>query len=165
MSVVDDGSTDGTPQLLQRMVKSDNRLQLVRQPQRGASAARNAGFRLSTGRYIQFLDSDDILDPQKVATQVGALESDPQFDFSYCTVRDFADRTGSLGDVQLRSDMFHDDIAGAFLTELPFSMPAVIYRRATCLAVAPWNEHLRFFEDYKYHFRVALAARSWEFTN
>ena len=57
---VDDGSTDGSPALLSRW-KSDPRVTVIRQENRGLSAARNAGIPLSTGEYLTFLDCDDAL--------------------------------------------------------------------------------------------------------
>lgn len=73
---VDDGSTDGTPAVLERFVqKSGGRMQVLRQPNQGACAARNAGMALATGEWLQFLDADDVLDPKKLSGQVGLLKS------------------------------------------------------------------------------------------
>ncbi|HUW56389.1 MAG TPA: glycosyltransferase family 2 protein [Planctomycetota bacterium] len=58
--VVDDGSTDGTPEVVERLAASDPRIRLVRhKTNRGAQAARNTGIRASRGPWIAFLDSDD----------------------------------------------------------------------------------------------------------
>jgi hypothetical protein len=58
--VVDDGSTDGTREVLERYA---NHLRLIRQKNRGPGAARNRGIREASGRYVAFLDSDDIWFP------------------------------------------------------------------------------------------------------
>lgn len=71
---VDDGSTDGTPTVLERYVqKSGGRMQVLRQTNQGACAARNAGLALATGEWLQFLDADDVLDPKKLSGQVELL--------------------------------------------------------------------------------------------
>ena len=56
---VDDGSTDGTAEALLRWQKRDGRIRVIRQENRGVSAARNAGLRLARGTFVYFLDSDD----------------------------------------------------------------------------------------------------------
>ena len=71
--VVDDGSTDGTPQTLSKYADRSN-VRLVSTPHRGCAAARNTGIRLSSGRYVAFQDSDDEWEPRKLATAVAALE-------------------------------------------------------------------------------------------
>jgi glycosyltransferase involved in cell wall biosynthesis len=67
---VDDGSTDSSPSILKSY--RDPRLQVVVQPNRGQAAAWNAGFRLSRGQLVMFLDSDDYWYSNKVATLVAA---------------------------------------------------------------------------------------------
>ena len=58
--VVDDGSADGTPQVVARLAQDDLRIRLIQQPRNGgAQAARNAGIRAGTGTWVAFLDSDD----------------------------------------------------------------------------------------------------------
>ena len=59
--VVDDGSTDGTWPLLERLARGDGRIRILHQANRGVSEARNAGIDLSRGRYIRFVDADDRL--------------------------------------------------------------------------------------------------------
>lgn len=74
--VVDDGSTDDTPQQVGRI--GDPRVRYIRQPRnRGVSAARNLGLRLSRGRLVTFLDSDDEYLPVKLERQVAVLAAAP----------------------------------------------------------------------------------------
>lgn len=58
---VDDGSTDGSAAILDEYAKKDDRIRVIRQPNGGLSAARNAGMDAATGTYLYFLDSDDAL--------------------------------------------------------------------------------------------------------
>ena len=70
--VVDDGSTDGTLAVLQRFELDG--VHVVTQQNQGAAAARNNAFSLSRGEYIQWLDADDLMSPDKIACQMEAVE-------------------------------------------------------------------------------------------
>ena len=72
--VIDDGSTDRTRDLLEDLIAS-NRINYHHQSNRGLSAARNVGIRFAKGKYIQFLDADDVILPSKIEKQVKVLES------------------------------------------------------------------------------------------
>jgi cellulose synthase/poly-beta-1,6-N-acetylglucosamine synthase-like glycosyltransferase len=69
--VVDDGSTDDTPAVLERF---GGRVRWERGPRRGANAARNRLLELSRGAWLQYLDADDLLLPEKVARQLEAAQ-------------------------------------------------------------------------------------------
>lgn len=81
--VVDDGSTDDTRSVVAETVGEDSRFRYVYQENVGMSAARNRGLREASGEYIQFLDSDDLLEKRKLELQVSFLEEHPQVDFVY----------------------------------------------------------------------------------
>jgi GT2 family glycosyltransferase len=71
--LVDDGSTDGTADLVTARYAGNARVRVLRQPNRGVSAARNAALAAATGDYLAFLDSDDVWRPWKLAVQVACL--------------------------------------------------------------------------------------------
>src|SRR5208282_807303 len=73
--VVDDGSTDGTLAAAKRF-ESEGIL-VVAQPNQGAAAARNKAYSLCSGDYIQWLDADDLLSPDKIAKQMEVAERYP----------------------------------------------------------------------------------------
>ncbi len=73
--VVDDGSTDETPQVL---AAYGDKLKVLRQENKGVSAARNAGISAAQGEWIAFLDSDDLWKKQKLEKQVEWLQAHPQ---------------------------------------------------------------------------------------
>lgn len=74
--VVDDGSIDDTKKIV--LGFADERIQYVYQPNAGLAAARNTGIRHSTGKYLAFLDDDDLFLPNKLELQVPFLEHNPE---------------------------------------------------------------------------------------
>lgn len=72
--VIDDGSTDGTGEVLREAFGGNERVQYCRIPNGGVSRARNHGLRLAETAYVAFLDSDDVWLPWKVELQVGCIE-------------------------------------------------------------------------------------------
>jgi glycosyltransferase involved in cell wall biosynthesis len=72
--LVDDGSTDGTDAVVAARYAGNPRVRVLREENRGVSAARNAGLAAATGDYVAFLDSDDVWRPWKLDVQVACLE-------------------------------------------------------------------------------------------
>jgi len=79
--IVDDGSTDDTLSLLGPY---RDRVSVLSQDHRGASAARNAGARIAHGRYLFFCDADVILEPNALAIMLETLTNNPQSAYVYC---------------------------------------------------------------------------------
>ncbi|ACS60024.1 glycosyltransferase family 2 protein [Rhizobium leguminosarum] len=75
--VVNGGSTDHTAKLLEQMAMSDSRIRLLSTPNCGVAAARNTGIEASSGRFVAFLDADDLWHLTKVEKQVSALNRLP----------------------------------------------------------------------------------------
>ena len=76
--IIDDGSTDGTEIKVNKFTAVDRRFRYYKRPstcRRGASSSRNFGFQLSKGEYIQYLDSDDLLAPAKLSSQLEMLRN------------------------------------------------------------------------------------------
>jgi glycosyltransferase involved in cell wall biosynthesis len=82
--VSDDGSTDATLSVVERFVRSESRIRLITNGgNRGAALARNAAIEAAQGRYIAFLDSDDLWKPEKLERQIAFMrEHDLAFTFS-----------------------------------------------------------------------------------
>lgn len=92
--IVDDGSTDETPQVVQS-VAGDCRY--IRKENGGSASARNAGIQESKGRYIAFLDSDDFWMPEKLAEQVKVLDANPKIGIVYARMPIINDKGETIG--------------------------------------------------------------------
>lgn len=94
--VVNDGSTDNSGEIAKSFV---GRIRYIEQPNSGVSAARNVGIRLSTGRYIAFLDADDFCLPGRLSVQAAVLDRSPSVGLVACDgirVNDVGARLGLL---------------------------------------------------------------------
>ena len=76
--IVDDGSTDDTAAVAERFASLDSRIRVLRQSNRGVSAARNTALRSTSAELVQFLDADDRLEPWKLEEQVRFLDAHPE---------------------------------------------------------------------------------------
>ena len=75
MIIVDDGSKDNSPQIVENYSQKDKRIRLIWQPNAGSAAARNNALKHANGRYICFLDADDLLDNQFLEKQLHLIKS------------------------------------------------------------------------------------------
>lgn len=103
--VVDDGSSDGSAQILKQI--DDPRLKVVLLAENRRQHPRNTGAALATGKYIAFQNSDDIWHPDKVAQQVAFLESSPQSTACFTGVGVVDDQSKSLKNTWLHSLFTH----------------------------------------------------------
>lgn len=93
--LIDDGSTDSSGAICDEYAKRDSRIVVIHQKNGGAAAAKNAGLRVATGKYLSFVDSDDYLEPGAYAHMVAQLE-DTHADVIQCAFCDvFPDKTVS----------------------------------------------------------------------
>ena len=87
--VVDDGSTDDTAGVVARVAGRDPRVRYLRQENQRQSVAKNTGLADARGKYVQFLDADDLIEPLKFERQVEFLEAHAEADIVYGGVRFF----------------------------------------------------------------------------
>lgn len=100
--VVDDGSTDETPRLVEALVREDPRFRLVRQANSSASAARNRGAAEAAGQFLAFLDDDDLFEPDKLLWQLERLRSNPAAALVYGETFNFKDGDPQKGGLYLQ---------------------------------------------------------------
>jgi glycosyltransferase involved in cell wall biosynthesis len=148
--VVDDGSTDETPQLLQEYGDS---IQMLRQGNRGVSAARNAGIAASRGALIAFLDSDDLWLKGKLERQMEFFNS--QADALICQTEEIWLRNCRRVNPGKRHHKRGGMIFEPSLDLCLVSPSAVMVRRELFLCVGLFDENLPACEDYDLWLRVS----------
>ena len=83
--VIDDGSKDETVNVVSADIRTGENIRLIQMPRNsGVSAARNAGIKVSRGRYLAFLDADDIWLPEKLRKQIEVMNQDPRITLVSC---------------------------------------------------------------------------------
>lgn len=94
--VIDDGSTDDSGVICDRMAAEDSRIRVVHQENAGVSSARNKGLDICSGSFVLFVDSDDWIEPEMVELMVSAIEK-TNTDLAVCQINDvYPQEDGSL---------------------------------------------------------------------
>ena len=150
--VVDDGSDDRTPEV----ARSYSGVRYVRQDNQGVSAARNAGFTLSRGEYVVFLDSDDRLRPEAIAANLAILDRERGAALCFGrTVQFHPDGKTNPAANWVGVEPYLD-----LLCRNPISCPgSAMYRRRVLDSVGGFDPSLVPAEDYDMYLRIARTHR------
>ncbi len=157
--IVDDGSRDSTPGVARDLAaRHRERVRVIVQSNAGPAAARQAGLDAARGEFVQYLDSDDLLLPDKLALQVAGLREHPDCGVSYGMTRRYR-----LGEPPrpVAIKRTGERIATLFPSMLQsrwWSTSTPLYRRRVCDAAGPWDATLRNEEDWEYDCRVAALG-------
>ncbi|HYM86892.1 MAG TPA: glycosyltransferase family 2 protein [Pseudoxanthomonas sp.] len=113
--VVDDGSSDGSPALLQRRFGQEPRVRLIAQSNQGQLAAWMAGFVHATGDIVALLDSDDLWEPDYLRSILAVYQTRPEIDFVYTNMQYFDQRQGPMNPSGPDRDMGLSMLLGAYV--------------------------------------------------
>jgi glycosyltransferase involved in cell wall biosynthesis len=149
--IVDDGSTDNTQIILD---KYRERLITIRQKNRGVSGARNRGIAAASGRYIAFLDSDDLWLPTKLSRQVDYFNTHP--DALICQTEEVWIRNGLRVNPKKKHRKPSGMIFEPSLSLCLVSPSAVMIHRRLFEEVGTFDENLPACEDYDLWLRISL---------
>ncbi len=154
--VVDDGSTDASADVVRRY---GSRVRYVRQENRGLSAARNTGIRLAGAPLLSFLDGDDRVLPEKIATQLDAFAAHPAAGLVY-TWWHYIDAAGRRLPQRGRATHTGDLLADLVLGNLIHPHTALV-RRDLVEAAGGFDEALTSVEDWDLWLRLSRAGAQW----
>jgi glycosyltransferase involved in cell wall biosynthesis len=154
--VIDDGSNDETTDVLATF--NDSRLRVLRQSHRGISAAMNAGLADARGRYISRLDSDDLWQPELLATLVPVLEAQPDVGVVYAQA-DALDHGVPVHHLQGLPLRYPDDSLRSLVYDDCTCNIALLARRECFERAGPYDEGLIANEDWDMWLRVARHYR------
>lgn len=158
--VVDDGSTDNTEEAVKEF--------MARYPQKpfrwmvngrtkGAQGARNTGFLNSTGEYLIFLDSDDILDKICVENRLNEAKSNPQFDYYAFPVRLFTHVPGDSEYVwNLMNKKGWSVLDRMLVHDAPWQTLGCLWSRKAVEKIGMWDERVTSLQDWDAHIQVVM---------
>jgi glycosyltransferase involved in cell wall biosynthesis len=152
--VINDGSQDKTLEVVSRIL--DPRLKVLSYPNAGVSVSRNRGISQAAGDYVSFLDADDLWTPDKLETQLKALQANPQAAVAYSWT-DWIDESGQFlrsgGHISVNGDVY----AKLLLRDFVESGSNPLIRRQALTEVGGFDESLNLAADWDMWLR--LAAR------
>jgi glycosyltransferase involved in cell wall biosynthesis len=145
--IVDDGSTDGSGDVIDDYARRDSRIRAVHQQNKGHGAALNVGLALALGRIIVCMDADDVAHPERIARQVTFLDDHPRVAAVGTCIRGIDADGRPLGNGEYRT--LPDDVRKTLLDgNSPMAHPSVAMRRDAVLAVGGYHPAFRYAEDF-----------------
>jgi glycosyltransferase involved in cell wall biosynthesis len=168
--VVDDGSTDGSNLNIQRYIdqtaNEGHQVLFVRQPNQGASIARNTGILKARGEYIAFLDSDDCWVAEKLEYQMQALERfKDECNVCFTDARLVNNSGLDISSFEAHKRNYHQvmgvdreaskSLAGSFSG---FWVSSLLVRADTARQIGGFSPDISFVEDRDFHFRLSLVT-------
>lgn len=173
--VVDDGSTDNTPEVLRPWVDTST-IRFFSQANRGPSSARNLALQQAQGRYIMLLDADDLLYPGSIRATLDFLERNKDVDFFFCNY-DIFDESGLLKasgvdickafrsiphrEVGPAEWVFHESLAPWIIQYGSFMHTSgLTLRREAVERVGPFLDGYFYAEDDEFYARLTYSCTS-----
>lgn len=150
---IDDGSTDGSLEVIKQF---DRKIKWLSTLNRGPSAARNVGLKVAKGEWIQFLDADDLLHPDKLNFSLKSCENQTNVEFVWAPHVSIGEEF-SMNSSQVRTPEPADTQIRLSTNTLAahYAPSAALFRRSFVERVGEWNETLKRWVDLEYHTRIA----------
>lgn len=155
--VVDDGSTDGTVEYLQSLKLPIN---LISKQNGGVSSARNAGIKVAKGKYLAFLDSDDLWSPEKLEQQILYIEKHPDITLvytdEYIEVNGIVESKTRFERSSATEDEKNNFLLSGFVQHTPIHTSTVMVKKSILDEVGYFNETLKIHEDTELWNRISI---------
>jgi len=157
--IIDDGSTDGSGEILENFSKKDSRVRLIRQKNIGLTKSLNIGLRHARGEFIARMDGDDLCFPNRFATQLDFLRQNPDVVACGSNV-ELIDSDGDRIGVYRRPQT-HEEIEEHFWSGLAGAIvhPSAMIRTDALKKIGGYNERFSKCQDYDLWFRLAEIGR------
>ena len=169
--LVDDGSTDGTLEMMYQLKKNDPRIRVIKRKRepKGGQTCRNIGLENSNGTYIVFFDSDDLISSSCLQTRIDFIEANNNLDFAIFPAKSFSDENFFkilyFEDLTWGIDMNKKNLLLEFLnTNYPFIVATNIYKRKSLIENNIfWDEKLKVYQDFDFNISTILKGLKFKF--
>jgi glycosyltransferase involved in cell wall biosynthesis len=159
--IIDDGSTDDSAKVIKQFIKEDERFSYIYQDNTGVSKARNTGFTLAKGDYINFLDGDDTFLPEKLEKQLQVFKKYPEIFICICDHQYFDEHKNTYAYYKFEpiKERPLEQLIYGWHNGVAFPPHAPLYKRSL------WSlNEIPFPEDYTYRcedwvFNVLVALK------
>lgn len=157
--IVDDGSTDDSWNVLQTYANKDQRVKIYKRDRepKGACTCRNIAVERSTGEFVLFLDTDDLLASFCLQQRVAAMQRDPGQDFIIFPMLLFKKKTDDTRRLW-NTDNGADDLARILYGDPVCQGTGTIWNKKSFERVGMWDEKLMLWQDIELHIRSLLAG-------
>jgi glycosyltransferase involved in cell wall biosynthesis len=158
--VINDDSPD-TAQLEQALESYSDKIIYLKQPNRGAGAARNSGLRIARGEYVAFLDGDDAWLPEFLSEQLQLIQSDGGYDLAYADSMNFGEQASNSA-TNMGYNPSHDEVTFLKLLcgDCAIVTSTVLARREPIMRVGCFNEHFVNSQDFDLWLRLTKDANA-----
>jgi glycosyltransferase involved in cell wall biosynthesis len=155
--IVDDGSTDESLEIINSYASVDSRVKVFRRlkTQKGACVCRNIGVLNSIGKYLLFLDTDDILESFCLENRVNAILSNPELDFAIFPSLMFQDKPFDLN-LWWNIDKSISELSRQFYQDAICQGTGILITRDAFLRVGLWDENLTLWQDIDLFFKLYI---------
>lgn len=154
--VIDDGSTDGTANIVKRYYK---KVKYIYQQNRGIASARNRGIKEAKGKYIAFLDADDVSERNRLEIQVNALKRNKDAGLVYSSLSFINEKGDEISDIH-RSEQYDSEtfLGKMFARNITVSASAVMAKKSLIDKLEGFDENIPLSEDYDLWLRMAKIS-------
>lgn len=165
--VVDDRSSDNSIDILKEFSKKDSRIKFFERPNyktKGANACRNYGYELSEGQYVKWFDSDDIMKPNFIESQVSKLINS-SYDFVACLSDTFQERNKIINVNKVNRKIKHHIITSYLVKNHYFLTGSPLWKKEFLESFSyHFNESLKNCDESDFHFRVIIKNPKYLYT-
>jgi glycosyltransferase involved in cell wall biosynthesis len=155
--IVDDGSTDETPHVVEKFIKLDSRIKYTKRPEnrfKGANACRNYGFEISNGELINWFDSDDVMDINMLSKQCELLFK-TKSNYVICQSKKVYVDKNNLERLW-NSKVYSDDVLNDYISfKISWTIGAVLYKKSFLIeSKLKFDENLQQSQEYDLHIKL-----------
>jgi glycosyltransferase involved in cell wall biosynthesis len=155
--IVDDGSTDHTPEILARLAKEDSRIKVIISEHQGRAKALNLAWRNTKSQFIANLDVDDLSEPDRLEKQVNFLQENPDIGLLGTAWNRFIDNDAQPFSV-VHPPLNSKELKNALPRHYPFIHSSTMFTRRALEEVNGYNENYRVCIDYEISTRIACQC-------
>lgn len=161
--IIDDGSTDGSFEKIKPLIDKEHRIKWINRnlPPKGASTCRNIGLKYAQGKYIIFLDSDDLLASHCLEQRITIMDENPELDFAVFPMLIFSKKPGDTNLLWNRQTE-EPDLNRFLRLDSVWQTTGPIWRKSTFEKIGGFDESLACWQDVDIHLKALFAGLNYK---